>query len=312
MPFLLFLFVFISTGEHCAVFANSGLPSVWRPLLEKFVRDGVNAEDARQLLATLPAKATPDPMGKKALELYRREFMPGTLKKVKADTWYKGVVTAANAQLCRQYIEEHKAAFTRAQNIYGVPPAIAAALLFVETRLGRVLADVPENAFYVLASMAVSISPESLGSWLQKMPNYQQHLPWLESTLKKRSNWAYNEVLALIRHMIKDHIEPGRLPSSIYGAVGLCQFMPSNISVYGADGNGDGRVDLFEPDDAIASLANYLARHGWKESLSAQGKHKCLMSYNHSKVYANTILALANLIEGRDPLSAPKDTRRKK
>lgn len=311
--FLLCLPALVPADGHCASLGGGGLPSVWQPLLEKFVHDGVNAEEARKLLSTLPARATPDPMGKKALELYRREFMPGTLKKVKADTWYKGVVTEANAQLCRQYIAEHKAAFAEAQSRYEVPPSIAAALLFVETRLGRVLADVPENAFYVLASMAVSTSPESLGAWLQKMPNHQKHLPWLDATLKKRSNWAYNEVLALTRHMIKDRIEPNRLPSSIYGAVGLCQFMPSNISVYGADGDGDGRVDLFTPDDAIASLANYLAKHGWKADMSAQGRHKCLMSYNHSKVYANTILALANLVEGREPLSgAPAGARRKK
>lgn len=286
---------------------------VWQPLYEKFTRDGIGSDAAARLLATLPGHASPDPMGKKARELYRKEFMPGTIKKTRPDTWYKGVVTEANARLCREYISLHRAAFERAESKYGVPPSIAAALLFVETRLGRVLADVPENAFYVLASMAVSTTPQSLGQWLDKMPNYQKHLPWLDATLKKRSNWAYNEVLALARHMITDHIAPDNLPSSIYGAIGLCQFMPSNISVYGADGNGDGRVDLFEPDDAIASLANYLARHGWKPSLSMQGRHKCLMSYNHSKVYANTILALANMIEGKPPLAgAPKDAGRKK
>ena len=82
----------------------------------------------------------------------------------------------------------------------------------------------------------------------------------------------------------------------ISGPIGLCQFMPSNIATYGADGDGDGRVDLFTVPDAVASLSHYLARHGWKAGLSRERQHALLMRYNHSTVYANTILALADRV----------------
>ena len=55
-------------------------------------------------------------------------------------------------------------------------------------------------------------------------------------------------------------------------------------------------MDLFHVPDAVASLSNYLARHGWKPGINRAQQHKVLMAYNKSVVYANTILALADLV----------------
>ncbi|MDH6118252.1 bifunctional lytic transglycosylase/C40 family peptidase [Kitasatospora sp. GAS204B] len=41
------------------------------------------------------------------------------------------------------------------------------------------------------------------------------------------------------------------------GALGLAQFLPSTWAIYGVDGDGDGKVDIWNPADAIASAANY-------------------------------------------------------
>ena len=268
----------------------------WQPLAQRLKADGLAGPRVDALLATLAPTPTQSPMGRKIRELYRRRFLPRPPTAKPAPLYYKGVVTEANAALCRDFIAAHQAAFAAAEVRYGVPPAIAASLLFVETRLGKVLGDVAENAFYTLASMAVSTAPEDISQWLPKLPGYEKHMPWLRETLHKRADWAYKETRALVEHMLRDHVTPERLPGSIYGAVGLCQFMPSNIATYGADGDGDGRVDLFTEPDAIASLANYLARHGWKAGLSRERQHALLMTYNHSRTYANTILALSDLV----------------
>lgn len=299
-------------GGHGLAASQGRLAPVWENLEQKLSRNGVSGPEVSALLALLPPAPAQTPMGRKIQELYRRRFMPETIKKVTPTTWHKGVVTEANARLCRDYIKEHETAFLQAQARYGVPPSIASALLFVETRLGKVLADVPENAFYILASMAVSDDISFISEWLPKLPGYAKHIDWLNENLRKRSQWAYLEVQALIKHMIRDKIPPSRLPSSIYGAVGLCQFMPSNISAYGADGDGDGAVDLFNPPDAIASLACYLAKHGWKAGIDRAQQHKLLMTYNHSQVYANTILALSDLVEGRAPAKAVTSGKGKK
>lgn len=275
---------------------SPAIATAWNQLAARLAADGLSGPKARELLAALPQAPTQAPMGRKILELYKRDFFPKPKRKEPRDRYYKGVVTEANARLCVSFIRRHAAAFQRAREKYGVPPAIASALLFVETRLGKVLADVPENAFYVLASMAVSDQPEDISEWLPKLPGYRERMPWLEDNLRKRADWAYNETRALMEHMLRDGISPQALPGSIYGAIGLCQFMPSNITPYGADGDGDGRIDLFNEADAIASLANYLARHGWKAGISREQQHRLLMAYNHSTVYANTILALATLV----------------
>jgi len=56
--------------------------------------------------------------------------------------------------------------------------------------------------------------------------------------------------------------------SSYAGAIGLPQFMPSSIRSFAVDGDGDGRIDLKQnPKDAIASVANFMKKHGWQTGM---------------------------------------------
>ncbi|HGG04138.1 MAG TPA: lytic murein transglycosylase, partial [Aliiroseovarius sp.] len=50
------------------------------------------------------------------------------------------------------------------------------------------------------------------------------------------------------------------------GAMGHGQFMPSSVLAYAVDHDGDGRADIWhkDPEDGLASIANYLAKHGWR------------------------------------------------
>ena len=277
---------------------SAAIAPAWRPLADRLAADGLSGPRVDTLLATLSATPTQSPMGRKMRELYNRKFFPKPPSTAPAALYYKGVLTDANVQLCRQFVAQNKRAFDQAEARFGVPSSIAVSLLFVETRLGKVLADVPENAFYTLASMSVTRQPSDIPDWLPRMPGYQEHLDWFAEIMPKRADWAYKEVKALVEHMLRDNIDPHHLPSSIYGAVGLCQFMPSNIATYGADGDGDGKVDLFTIPDAVASLSNYLAKHGWKPGLPRTRQHQILMAYNHAAIYANTILALSDMING--------------
>lgn len=52
---------------------------------------------------------------------------------------------------------------------------------------------------------------------------------------------------------------------SYAGAMGRPQFMPRSYRTFAVDGDGDGRRDLWGSwDDVLASVANYLAVHGWR------------------------------------------------
>ncbi len=64
------------------------------------------------------------------------------------------------------------------------------------------------------------------------------------------------------------------------GAGGPMQFLASTWAVYGVDGDGDGRIDRWDPADAIYSAANYLRASG------APGDYRqALLSYNHATWY---------------------------
>jgi membrane-bound lytic murein transglycosylase B len=45
------------------------------------------------------------------------------------------------------------------------------------------------------------------------------------------------------------------------GAFGIPQFLPSSFLKFAVDGNGDGVIDLFDMEDAIYSVGNYLCKH---------------------------------------------------
>lgn len=84
--------------------------------------------------------------------------------------------------------------------------------------------------------------------------------------------------------------------------------MPSSVARFAQDGNGDGIIDLFDPADAVASLSNYLALHGWKRDSTIPQKIKVLRRYNNLAIYANTILALSEKIReipGRPAVNRP-------
>ena len=52
---------------------------------------------------------------------------------------------------------------------------------------------------------------------------------------------------------------------SYAGAMGAGQFIPSSYRAYAVDGDADGRRDLWQNwNDILASIANYLAVHGWR------------------------------------------------
>ena len=65
-------------------------------------------------------------------------------------------------------------------------------------------------------------------------------------------------------------LDPMAVLGSYAGALGWPQFMPSSVRRYAVDFDGDGRIDLQRsPVDAIGSVANYLAAHGWKKGVPA-------------------------------------------
>ena len=290
-----------ATGQEKTVVGNQ--QKEWQALSVRLQRDGLDAGRTQALFARLDMPPSHSPMGTKVRELYTNAFIPRP--KVRPPKpfetklgipgpWFKGVVTAANARACREFMDRHAVAFARAELNYGVPQEVAAALLFVETRLGGYLGK--HNAFYMLASMSVVRAPEDIPEYIEKLKGAQERFPWIRQKMEIKAEWAYKELKALLAYCYANDIDPLTVKGSVYGAIGLCQFMPTNLPRYAVDGNQDGVIDLFQVDDAVASLSNYLHKNGWKNGLSLARQTKVLRSYNAMDIYARTILALAKTI----------------
>jgi membrane-bound lytic murein transglycosylase B len=109
----------------------------------------------------------------------------------------------------------------------------------------------------------------------------------------RRSRWARGELQALLKVFADD---PLSVRGSYAGAVGLVQFMPTSIRSYGVDWDQDGRVDLDQWNDALASAANYLKKHGWKRGLPIRrgtANYRALHRYNPAHNYVRVIAELS-------------------
>ena len=101
----------------------------------------------------------------------------------------------------------------------------------------------------------------------------------------------------MLEYADQQGFDPAEIPGSFAGAMGLPQFMPTSILAYGKDGNNDGTIDLQTHPDAMASIANYLKKHGWRPGISRKKAEKVIYHYNHSDYYVKAVLKIAKRLE---------------
>lgn len=132
--------------------------------------------------------------------------------------------------------DEHRDALEAAYQRYGVPPEVIVAIIGVETFYGRYTGSF--DALSALATLAFDYPPRA--------PLFRREL---------------ENLFLLAREQGRD---PLTYQGSYAGALGFPQFLPSSIRHYAVDFDGNGQVEIdVSPVDAIGSVANYLAVHGW-------------------------------------------------
>ncbi|WFP49588.1 lytic murein transglycosylase B [Methylomonas sp. EFPC3] len=130
----------------------------------------------------------------------------------------------------------HQNALQRASRQYGVPAEYILGILAVETTFGGFVGN--HRVIDALTTLGF---------------DYQRRGEFFRSELES--------FLVMTRG---EGIDPAKPVGSFAGAMGLGQFMPSSFLQWAVDFNGDGRRDLWNPQDAIGSVANYFAQHGWR------------------------------------------------
>ena len=208
---------------------------------------------------------------------------------------YAQFASPKSIRRARAYQRTHARALTRTEKKYQVDQAVIVAIILVETRLGEMVGK--SRVLNTLSTMAALKNEAARQDIWQQIPTDRRLTrAQFEKKADAKSEWAYTELKALLRYAFAEGIDPVSIRGSYAGAMGICQFMPSNISRLAVDGNGDGHVDLFTHEDAIASVANYLKHHGWKPGLNGQKAHRVIRRYNNSRPYADTILKVASLL----------------
>lgn len=147
----------------------------------------------------------------------------------------KKFITPDNVQNGVVFWNQYEDALNRAWQVYGVPPEIIVGIIGVETRWGGVMGKTR-----ILDALAT-----------------------LSFNYPRRAEYFSGELETFLLMARDEQDDPLNLKGSFAGAMGYGQFMPSSYKQYAVDFSGDGHINLWDPVDAIGSVANYFKAHGW-------------------------------------------------
>lgn len=136
----------------------------------------------------------------------------------------------------RSAVGQNRDLFRRVQDRFGVSPGVVAGIWGLESSFGTQTGD-----FRVVEALAT--------------------LAWDG----RRASFFRGELMAALKILDHGDVSPGRMTGSYAGAMGQPQFMPSSYLRYAVDFEGNGRRDIWTSrPDVLGSIANYLARSGWR------------------------------------------------
>jgi membrane-bound lytic murein transglycosylase B len=197
------------------------------------------------------------------------------------------LLTTESLERCRSFMTAHAGAFETAFASYGVPPEIICGHLRLETNFGIPTALAPHP---LGSAPAVS----RLISLYIRPPRTAQS----KSVFVRRQKFAVQQLSILLATAAANGWDLFLVAGSPTGAIGLAQFEPSAFCL-AVDGNGDGVIDLFNPEDAILSVAHYLVSRGWDGNPEHQKRAVYAYYGGHyntdpDKFYMKAVLKYAN------------------
>ena len=162
--------------------------------------------------------------------------------------------------------------FANLEKRYGVPPGPLLAIWGMETGFGGFLGN--QNTLSAVATLAYDC---------------------------RRTAFFTEQLYAALKLVERGTISASS-KGAMHGEVGQTQFLPKNILLYGADGDGNGAVNLNSKADALASTAKFLAGHGWSAGEGyqpGQGNFGAIQGWNAASVYQKAIAIMGKKIDGQ-------------
>ncbi|MBU1162015.1 MAG: lytic murein transglycosylase [Proteobacteria bacterium] len=197
-----------------------------------------------------------------------------------------------------KYMEQHQKILESTEKAYGVDKEIVTAIILVETRLGMLIGG--QSVLNTLSTMAALADPDVRDMfWGKVSKSTQLTREQFEKWVKRKSSWAYKELKAFLNYTAKENMDPAAVSGSYSGAMGIAQFMPTNILAFAKDGDNNKSINIFNHSDAIASIANFLKHYGWYPGIDGKKAYKVIYQYNHSRQYVDTILKVSTLLKSK-------------
>jgi membrane-bound lytic murein transglycosylase B len=151
------------------------------------------------------------------------------------DEYLERRLTRPMTRAAQKMAAKHRTLLRKVSARYGVPPGVIVAIWGLESNYGRFSGVRPTIA--TLATLAYD---------------------------PRRSAMFREELVNALKILDSGDVEPAAMRGSWAGALGQPQFMPSSFLEFAQDFDGDGRRDIWKSTaDVFASIANYLAEHGW-------------------------------------------------
>ncbi len=145
-------------------------------------------------------------------------------------------ISQAQIERGQSLLNEHSGLLSQVRDRFGVQPHYLVSFWALESNFGRAT-----GGFTVIQALAtLAYDP-------------------------RRADFFRQELLTALQVIDEGHIEAQRMTGSWAGAMGQLQFMPSTFNRYAIDGDGDGRIDIWNSlPDVFYSAANFLSQSGWK------------------------------------------------
>jgi lytic murein transglycosylase len=163
------------------------------------------------------------------------------------------------------------ALFASIEKRYGVPPGPLLAIWGMETGFGNFTGS--QNVLSAIATLAYDC---------------------------RRPEYFTGHLYAALKLIDHGTLSPATR-GAMHGEVGQTQFLPKNILLYGADGDGNGGVNLNAKADALASTAKFLKGHGWVAGAGyqpGQPNFAAIQGWNSASVYQRAIALIGKQIDG--------------
>ena len=152
-------------------------------------------------------------------------------------TYVSKRATDSKAKKAEELLKKNTHLFSEIENKFKVEKEILLALWGIETHFGKHVGKMD-----IISSLATL------------------------SYDKRRRDFFSSQLLTLLKLIDKKLIDPSKLYGSWAGAYGNFQFMPSSISRYAIDYDGNNKIELKASlADSLASAANYINKIGWKK-----------------------------------------------